>query len=127
MEFIILIIGVVVFILLKNSIKDQYEYVINNGEFSIGTVLSYSKGKPVNIALNQPGESPKVKYKYSVNGKNYEYVLSASVMPIPQDVVVGQQYLIKYLKDDPARSIMLFDYPIKEEGDFERYVRAMAK
>ena len=33
------------------------------------------------------------------------------------------EFLVLYLPEKPKNAIMLFDYPIKDSTDFERYVK----
>lgn len=129
------IIGIIVCILLlifvSRSQKQGNERILNNGEFTIGEVTFYSSSKPGFIVPRGTGSTAKpteVDFIYSVNNKKYEmkYPKGPGIRFIPDTgIYEGEKYLVIYDKKNPSKSRMLFKYPIKDSGDFERYVKEL--
>jgi hypothetical protein len=129
-EWIIgLIIGGLMLFFLLRSQKQEEERILNNGEFSIGEVTFYSSSKPGFIIPRGGGSTPKptnVFFYYKVNDSIYEmrYSSGPGIKYIPDTgIYEGQKYLVIYDKKNPNKSRMLFKYPIRDSGDFERYVK----
>ena len=127
LEYIVIFLCIVSIILFKNSFRKESQDIMLNGELTIGTVLIYSSSKPTIHApktINQPGQSQSVKFEYLVKNKKYIHTYGGNKGFIPSEgVVIGQKYLVKYLKRKPQKSRMLFDYPIKDSTDFKLYLK----
>ena len=59
-----------------------------------------------------------INFSYTVNGINYERI---QYVPIDfeekyPNLEIGQEYQIRYLVENPQRSIIYFDMPIEENG-----------
>ncbi len=130
-EFIVFILCIVGIILFKNFFKKETEEIMQKGEYTTGTVLVFSSSKPTIHApktVNQPGQAQSIKFEYFVDGKKYIHTYGGNKGYVPsKGVKIGQKYLVKYLKRDPHKSRMLFDYPIKDSADFSRYVNKFEK
>lgn len=115
------------FFLLKEVSKNETDRIFKNGKYVIGIVTEFSSGSGSLIAprlLNQPGMPAYVKYKYTIKSKVYIKRYDANTTKIPlKGVKAGDKYLVIYHKKDPKKSRMLFDRPIKDSSDFERYVK----
>ncbi|MCD9576684.1 hypothetical protein [Flavobacterium soyae] len=77
------------------------------------------------------GGSPRndVTYSYSVDGEQYtiknienEYIIIPDVKPN-----VDIDYVVIYQKDNPKNSILLLQYPILKDKDFENYEKLFEK
>lgn len=128
---IVLIIGGVILFFLLRSQKQEQETFLNKGEFTIGEVTFYSSSKPGFIIPKGSGSTPKpsnVFFEYKINNTIYEmrYSNSPGISYIPDTGVhEGEKYLVIYDKNNPKKSRMLFEYPIKDSSDFERYVKKL--
>jgi len=129
-EWIIaLIIGGLVLFFLLRSQKQEEERIINNGKFTIGEVTFYSSSKPGFIIPRGGGSTPKpskVNFKYVVDSIEYENheANGPGISYIPnKGIQEGERYLVIFNINNPEDSKMLFKYPIKDSGDFERYVK----
>ena len=83
---------------------------------------SYQHSAPKNIVTNCIKASFKVLFQtlYKVDdtdieGKRYHK------FP-PRVVEKGDKYIVAYSNKNAKNSVMLFDYPTKQDGDFERYL-----
>lgn len=131
-KFIIAVLCIAGFFLLKGVSRNETKHIFNNADFSIGKLIEYSKGSGTvitpNNVVNEPGNPPFVKFKYAV--KNIEYMnrYDANTYNIPGNIIVeGKEYLVVYYNKNPQKSRMLFDYPIKDSIDFERSVKEFEK
>lgn len=116
-EFIIvsLIVGVFVFILESKSKKNKIN-LYDQGSFTVGRITKYSAGA-------SPGTSRGYYYKYSIEGQK-EYLKKESYK-LPshkerREIQEGDCFLVIYYK---KQARLLFDYPIKDNSDFELYLK----
>jgi hypothetical protein len=90
------------------------------GELTIGVITN--KGK---------GHSKSVQYEYVINDKHMRgidprYDLDPNGSDIFENKVrskLGSRFLVVYDAEDPQKSIIRLDYPIKDSADFKRYVQ----
>ncbi len=129
-EWIIgIIVCILLFIFVSRSQKQGNERILNNGEFTIGEVTFYSSSKPGFIIPRGSGSTAKpseVSLKYTIDTTIYKnrYNNGPGISHIPDTgIYEGEKYLVIYDKKNPSKSRMLFKYPIKDSGDFERYVK----
>jgi hypothetical protein len=126
-NFIVFVICVLLVLILGYYLKREAEIIKEKGKLSIGTVLMFDGSKPTIKGLNQPGRFRSVQFEIVVDGKKY-FVNQSSYFfsKIPSTgVEVGQKYLVKYLESDPRKSLMLFDYPIRDSSDFKNYINVL--
>ncbi|MFA6922994.1 MAG: hypothetical protein WC223_01960 [Bacteroidales bacterium] len=128
---IIIIISFILILILNKTTQKENDKIISNGSYTIGTVSVYSSGKGAIIApkiINSPSNPPWVKYTYTVNNKIYNNRYNAGNYKMPfEGVNEGERYLVVYKKDKPEKSLMLFDYPIRNDSDFEKYMEEFKK
>lgn len=126
---IILIVSALFYLILMKHNRDLNNEIFGNPEYSIGVVTKFSGAKNgigVPGAITVPARPSSVKYKYAVDGLDYENRYISSTFKIPlEGVKVGEKYLVVYLKTDPQKSRMLFEYPIKDSSDFEKQISAI--
>ena len=126
--FVLCIVGIIFF---KNFFKKETEGIMKKGEYTTGTVLVFSSSKPTihtSKTVNQPGQAQSIKFEYFVNGKKYIHTYGGNKGYVPdKGVKIGQKYLIKYLKINPQKSRILFDFPVKDSVDFIRYLEKFEK
>ena len=124
-----IIVCILLFIFVSRSQKQGNKRILNNGEFTIGEVTFYSSSKPGFIVPRGTGSTAKptevsIKYKIDNTTYKYRYNKGPGIKHIPDAAVrKGEKYLVIYNKNNPNKSRMLFKYPIKDSGDFERYVK----
>jgi len=125
----IVAVGFYVAIMRHNS--NENKKIFNNPEYSIGVVTYFSNAKGaigVPNAVTAPAKPAEIKYKYEVNGDGIEngYVDGEFKVPF-SGPIAGEKYLVIYLKTNPQKSRMLFDYPINDSSDFVRYCEILKK
>ena len=94
----------------ENDVKS----ILEDCEYTVGTVKVFF------FAISPP--EPYVEYKYKVDnteieGKRYHK------FPPREGVEKGEKYIVAYSNKNLKKSLLLFDYPVKEEGDFENYLK----
>jgi len=127
-KFIIAVLCIAGFFLLKGVSRNETKLIISNGDFTIGKLIEYSQRSGTvitpNNTVNQPGNPPFIKFKYTA--KNIEYMnrYDANTYKIPYNKIKeGAEYLVVYYNKNPQKSRMLFEYPIKDSTDFKKSVK----
>ena len=93
------------------SIREEDQAIEENGIKGIGTITSVNASN----RTSEGGKKLTVRYEYKVDDKIYSYVSIDYAWGNLQDAIVGMKYEIKYLKEDPQKSIIYFDLPIVSE------------
>ncbi|MBN2639140.1 MAG: hypothetical protein JXR65_08645 [Bacteroidales bacterium] len=115
-----------VFLFLNKISKDETIRIFRNGKYTVGTVTDYflASGSVISPVTSQPMSPPRIKYSFTVDGKEYITTYDALTSKVPFDEVsTGSKYLVIYLPENPKKSRMLFNYPIKDSADFKRCVK----
>lgn len=94
--------------------KDRNNNLIDNGIMSIGEIISRSS--PTFGRINT--RAPKLVYKFKVEDKIYEDVYFGKP---PEGLKIGDRFLIFVNQDNYERTLILFDKPVNDSVDFERY------
>ena len=125
-----LIVGIgLIYVLHKE--KEDNKIIIDNSQYTIGKITFYSSSKSGIIVPKIVHSNPKptsVDYKYLVDTIEYEngYPSGNGISYIPDSgVQKGNKYLVIYNEKNPKESRMLFEYPIKDSKDFERYIKEL--
>jgi len=131
-EWIIaIIVGIIIVFFVTRAQKNYNNKILNNAQFTIGKVTFYSSSKSGIIVPKIVHSNPKptsVDYKYLVDTIEYEngYPSGNGISYIPDSgVQKGNKYLVIYNEKNPKESRMLFEYPIKDSKDFERYIKEL--
>jgi len=106
---------IILFIILHKSTSDSEKNRHNHGEFSIGFFIKYSP--------SGPGTSGGCRYYFYDGNGSRRSSMQHRDQPAQSEIKKikeGDQYLVLYNDDG---SDMLFDYPIKDSADFEKYVK----
>lgn len=56
-----------------------------------------------------------VRYEYKVNDKNYNKFQTFNNLDYYTEAIVGMKYVVKYLEDNPKKSLIFLDKPIVSE------------
>ena len=108
------------FIVIKiasRSIENDVKNLLDDCEYTVGTVKTF-------FIPNSPPR-PYLRYKYYVDGveiegKKYHHLVLTRGM---KGVEVGEKYVVAYSNRNVKKSIMLVEYPIKQDDDFENYLK----
>jgi len=84
--------------------------------YTIGKVVEYSPR-----ALQADPSSPGLKFSFQVQGKDY---LEESFYDVPDKngPQAGSLFMAVYLPRDPQICTLLLDYPVKNTGDYNKYI-----
>lgn len=114
-------------IFLNNS---EFEKLVNNYGLTKGLVERYIVTNKVSMpssGINSQDNS--ITYTYSVGGyflyKKYSEPGRVEIPDIKPDLTI--MYLVIFEKDNPENSFMLFNYPIKNNSQFEEYKKLFEK
>ena len=97
-------------LLFSYSCRKDTGVILANAAYAIGQVTDFNNVKSLRS----------VWYKFNVgmdtitNNSEYHAPLNG--------VALGDKFIVIYKKDDPRKSIMVFDYPIKDSTDYKKYV-----
>ena len=100
----------------SRSIENDVKILFDDCGYTVGTVKHFF------IPNNPP--DPYLRYKYyldsvEIEGKEYRNLVLTRGM---KGVKVGEQYIVAYSNKNKKKSLMLFNYPIKQDCDFESYL-----
>lgn len=119
---IILIVAIGFYAIVMKYNHDENTKIFSNPEYTIGELTYFSDAK--GYVGKTPGRPSEIKYVYSINGNKLENKYVAGEYNIPfSGPIVGEKYIVIYLKSNPQESRMLFDYPIKDSTDFQKYMK----
>lgn len=117
---VVLLVGSIVFVLEFKS-KSLKSKLLRDGSLTIGYITKYVRGGP-------PGVSPGYFYKYSnkEDGKEFHKKESYKLPSYKERKKINtcDSFLVIYYRKE---SRLLFDYPINNRSDFERYVKEFEK
>ena len=103
----------------EKILNERIEF-INNSEPSIGKIKYF--------VYSRNGNSY-VTFSYIVDNTEYEGIDGNCDIDSKEagskfyNVKKGEKYLVFYKQDNPEKSIIRLDYPIKDSTDFKRYVK----
>jgi len=98
----------------SRSIENDVKNLLDDCGYTVGTVKIF-------FIPNSPPR-PYLRYRYNVDGVEIEGKMYYK-WPPRDGAKAGEQYVVAYSNKDVKKSIMLFDYPIKQEGDFEKFLK----
>lgn len=127
LEWIVLfIIGLAGILYFNIKEKKGNERIMSNTQYAVGEVLKYDPGNSQSIPGYSTARSPFVEYNYKVEEQIITNFNTRSSTNLPDEgVVAGQRYLVVYNADKPEESRILFDKPIHDSADFDRYVEEL--
>lgn len=95
----------------KNSKRDENKKIESYGITGVCTVTRVSASN----RFNDGGKRLIIRYEYEVNGKTYVYNSFYRNWDYLYNAFIGMKYEIKYLEDNPQKSILYIDKPIVSE------------
>lgn len=104
---------------LNGSRKEREDFLLK-GDYSIGVISSKSYSKPESIS-----------FLYTVNnvemkGGDTKFYMDKNAFGVFNDKeksIPGKKFLVIYDTNNPKKSIIRLDYPIKDSSDFKRFVQ----
>ena len=103
----------------RNDNESQNKYFEENGQYTMAKVVEYG-------AHTVTGSSQYIVISYKVNGKEYQ-VHSDYNVPFDNGPEAGEMFMAMYLPNEPEKCALLFDYPIKDSSDYNRYIEEFKK
>ena len=130
-EYVFVFVCIIVFIIIRVSGDKETKRILHNAKYTIGTVTYFNSGTGTIVSprlVGQPGDSPFIKFVYTVNGLEYENSYSSNISRITvENTGPGDKYVVAFDKNDPQKSRILFDKPIKNDTDFKKYLQDLDK
>ena len=112
-------------IMIKINIAENKQ-IFSNPEYSMGELKSYSGRVGAIVVPNLVNFQPKpasVTYSFRVGTSIYFNSYNDAKYIIPSSLESDKGfYVVIYLKSDPKKSLILFNYPVKDSTDFARYL-----
>jgi len=113
--FSLFIIGLMAYLTVKIVLERDENKILDDCGFAVGTVEAFFYS-----ASNRSFVRYDLKYKYNVDGIEFEGKKHSFV---PREGVKrGDKYIVAYSNKNVKNSVMLFEYSIKQDGDFEKYI-----
>lgn len=120
------IVAVSFYVVIMKRNSNENQRIFSNPGYAIGEVTYFSNAKGaigVPNAITAPAKPSEIKYKYVVNSNNIENKYVDGEFKVPfSGPIAGEKYIVIYLKTNPQKSRILFDYPIKNSADFTKYI-----
>lgn len=120
---------ILVLLIFGSIFLSYYNYQENISFNALRNNYAISKGKINNyfisnkVSLRGGSGSNDIKYTYLANNEEFENKYSErgyiDIPDVKPDLNVD--YLVLYQKDNPKNSVILLNYPIKNNSDFEKY------
>jgi hypothetical protein len=101
-SFIILVVFFTIYFSIKGSVNKNK--INSEGIETVGTIQTKWRGRCGS------GYGYSATFKVEISGYEREFVADCGV---PNEVQIGDMYLVKYLKDDPNKHIIFFEKKIK--------------
>lgn len=104
---------------LNSSRKKRKDFLLN-GDYSIGVISSKSYSKPESVSFLYNVNNVEIK------GGDTKFYLDKNAFEVFNDKEKskpGKKFLVIYDANNPKKSIIRLDYPIKDSTDFKRYVK----
>jgi len=124
--FLVAISAVIGIIIFNNINRKKIAEIVSNSSYTIGTVQFFSSHKGaifVPKVTSSPSKPAQVDFSYNVNGEKYINKYDGAFFKMPfEGIQKGEQYLVIYNIHHPGKSLILFDYPIKNETDLNQYM-----
>jgi len=100
------------------SNRDHIRGILEDCNYTIGTVKTFFEAKPVMWGTGGRGQS--VRFRYTVGGVEFEGTRS---LRLPHEgIEKGDRFIVAYSNKNAENSVMLFDHPIREDSDFEKWL-----
>ena len=116
---IIIIIGLIMMLWGKEMNKDKVQKDIGDYDYTVGNVEAYFNRGTI---ANNVGRSS-ISYSYMVNNIRYINNYDMLYYKLPYSPNVNDKFVVAYNKNDPQKSILLGDCPIKSNEDFKAFVK----
>jgi hypothetical protein len=114
------------YIMVMRGNKHENQIIFSNPGYTIGEIIYFSDAKGAIVvpnAITAPAKPSEIKFKYTVNGNDIENNYVAGEFKVPSSgPIAGEKYIVIYLKSNPRKSRMLFEYPLKDNVDFDKYL-----
>jgi hypothetical protein len=117
-----LLILVIVLISCKKD-RNFIDEINSNPAFAIGIITKFQNASP-RLPTDTFHHSSYVWYKFTVNGVEYKHSYPTGYpgnMP-DSGPKSDEKFIVDYIKDYPKYSFMLFDYPVKDSSDYNKYI-----
>jgi hypothetical protein len=137
-------VSLVIILYVSDIISENHlEQKFQSGKFTIGEIISseYSKSlqgkmncydKKVNTAairsiaqiIPSKFSYQIITFTYKIDGKSFITKNSSQDYPndLDKEPLFGDKYLAIYLLDKPEDCVLLFNYPIKDSTDYNKYI-----
>ena len=112
---IIFVIGMVIYVYFSRRLDNEVRSILDDCGYAVGSIELFLKATG-----NRGTTTSQVRYRYNADGNEIEARQSYSVPH--EGIEKGDKYIVAYSNKNVKKSVMLFDYPIKQEGDFEKYL-----
>ena len=116
---LIIIVSLIMFLWASKLSKNKIEKDLGDYDYIVGTIEVYFYRAPV--AYNATFSS--ITYSYMVNNVKYVNSYDAMFYKLPYSPNVNDKFIVAYNKNDPQKSLLLGDYPIKTDKDFDNFIK----
>ncbi len=119
--FVLTTITYLLYLIMQNKRRNDESFVIDKSliNYTIGLIESYgdATGGFQSGAIESSPKMSQVNYSYIINNKKFEDFDYG----VPK-VKEGDRFLVVYYIKNQQKSLILFNYPIKDSTDYKRYM-----
>ena len=99
--------------------KRKAEDSLGDYDFSIGNVEMYFNRGTIGYNVGRSS----ITYSYTVNNIRYMNNYDMLFYKLPSSPKVNDKFVVAYNKKEPQKSLLLGDYPIKSQEDFNVFIK----
>lgn len=118
-HIIIFIFCVVVLLVTNKMNKRKAENSLGDYDFSVGNVEVYFNRGTIGHNVGRSS----ITYSYTVNSIRYVNNYDMLFYKLPFSPNVNDRFVVAFNKKDPQKSLLLGDYPIKTDEDFDNFIK----
>ncbi|MBL0736400.1 hypothetical protein JI750_05855 [Flavobacterium sp. GN10] len=116
---LIIIIGLIMLLWGKELGKKEIKKDLGDYDFTIGVVEAYFRRGTIGYNVGRSS----ITYSYTVGGIRYMNNYDMLFYKLPSSPDVNDKFVVAYNKNDPQKSILLGDYAIKNDEDFNNFIK----
>ena len=118
-HIIIIIFCLIVLLVINKTNKRKAENSLGDYEFTVGNVEAYFNRGTIGYNVGRSS----ITYSYSVGDIRYVNNYDMLFYKLPYSPNVHDKFVVAYNKNDPQKSILLGDYPIRKVDDFNTFIK----
>jgi len=118
-HIIIFIVSLIVLLVTNRMNKRKAENSLGEYDYSVGTVEVYFNRGTIGHNVGRSS----ITYSFTVGGIRYMNNYDMLFYKLPSSPNVNDKFIVAYNKNNPQKSLLLGEYPIKTDKDFDNFIK----